>query len=327
MLRRLVVSALLLGGILLSPLSPTHPRAATMTNVSFSLNWIKNVEFGGLWVAQAKGWWAQAGLNVSTHAYDFNNDPVILVGAGKYTFGFQDGASIIIARSRGIPVKAVWASGQQSPFAFITMPKSGITSVKDFKGKRIGYQAHEKYVLETMLNNVGLSINDVKPVVVGFDPTLLVAGKVDAYLAYLTNEPIELRLKDHINVNIIPASQYGYKFYNDVLFTTDSVIKSQPGLVRKVVSIMDRGWRYAIAHPEEVAHIVVPKLDTQDPVAQQVAEMKELAPMASAPGAAIGSMTAARWQYGVNLLLKYKQITSAVPVSQVFTSQFMPTMH
>jgi NitT/TauT family transport system substrate-binding protein len=312
--------------VLIFPTAPRlHARAASLTQVSFALNWITNVEFAGIWAAQHKGWWTQAGLSVSVRGYDYTNDPVVLVGAGKYQFGFQDGASLIIARANGhIPLQAVWASGQTSPFAFITMPKSGITSVKQFKGKRIGYQAHEKYVLESMLNQVGMSLSDVKPVVVGFDPTVLLAGKVDAYLAYVTNEPIEMAQRYHVKVNIIRASDYGYNFYSDVLFTTDSLIHSNPALVGKVVSVMDRGWKYALAHPAEAAHWVVPGLDKTDTLSQQEEEMSALGKLSATPGAPVGTMTAARWGAGINLLKKYGQIKSIFPAGNVFTAQFLP---
>jgi NitT/TauT family transport system substrate-binding protein len=323
-MRRLVLSALILAGVVLSPMRATPLRAAGKTTVTFYLNWITNVEFAGLWVAQAKGWWAQAGLTLSAKPYDFNNDPTVLVGAGKYEFGFQDGASMIIGRAQGIPVKAIWCPDQISPFAFITMPNSGITTVKQFRGKRIGYQAHQRYVLETMLNHEGMTLADVKPVVVGFDPTLLVAGKVDAYLAFITNEPIDLALTKHLKVNIIPASKYGYNFYNDVLFTTDNMIKTNPALVRKVVSIVDRGWKWAIAHPTETARIVDPRWDNQDPLQQQIDEMHALIPLTSAPGAPVGTMVAPHWQQDIALLLKYHQISHSIPASSVFTTQFLP---
>lgn len=282
-MRHRLLSAVILLSTILAPLRATtlHAapvRAAALTPVTFYLNWITNVEFAGLWVAEAKGWWTQAGLKLVAKPYDFNNDPTVLVGAGKYMFGFQDGASMIIGRARGIPVKAVWCPDQESPFAFISMPNSHITTVKDFRGKRIGYQAQQRYVLETMLNHEGMTLSDVKPVVVGFDPTLLVAGKVDAYLAFLTNEPIFLRLSKHINVNVIPASKYGYDFYNDVLFTTDGLIKSNPTLVRKVVGVIDRGWKWALAHPVDTAKIVVPKWDSSDTLQQQTEEMRALIP-------------------------------------------------
>jgi ABC-type nitrate/sulfonate/bicarbonate transport system substrate-binding protein len=324
MLRRLLLSAVLLGAVLVNPLPKTPARAASTTKVSIALNWITNVEFAGIWVAQQKGWWAQAGLDVSVRGYDFSNDPVLLVGAGKYQFGFQDGASLILARAKQIPIHAVWASGQKSPFAFMTMPKSGITTPLQFKGKRIGYQAHEKYVLDAMLSAVGLTDKDVTPVVVQFDPTVLLAGKVDAYLAYITNEPIEMAQKYHINANVIPASKYGYNFYSDVLFTTDNLIKTNPALVAKVVSVMDRGWRYALAHPTEVAHIVVPKLDKNDSVSQQLAELKALGELSTPASMPSGAMTAARWQAGIDLLTKYKQITTKLSPSSVFTTQFLP---
>ena len=324
MSRRVFVYLCLLMALVAGPWPVTVARAQTPTTVSIALNWFKNVEFAGIWAAEEHGWWAQAGLRVTARAFDGTNDPTLLVGAGKITFGIHDGASVIIARAARVPIKAVWASGQQSPFAFITMPKSGIKTARDFKGKRMGFAADGRYVLDTMLGAVGLTEADVTPVVVGQDPSVLLAGRVDAYLGYLTDEPIEMAERYHIQVNVIPASQYGYDFYSDVLFTTDSTIQQHPALVRTVVAIMDRGWKYALAHPTEIARYVVPRLDSKDTLAQQTTELRALAGLATRPGAPIGSMTATRWQDGIRLLLKYHKIPASVAASSVFTTQFLP---
>jgi ABC-type nitrate/sulfonate/bicarbonate transport system substrate-binding protein len=153
---------------------------------------------------------------------------------------------------------------------------------------------------------------------------VLLAGKVDAYLSYLTNEPIEMAQKYHVKVNIIRASDYGYNFYSDVLFTTNGLITSNPGLVAKVVSVMDRGWKYALVHPSQLAKWVVPALDKNDSTSQQEAEMTALRQLSSAPGAPTGTMTAGRWTTGINLLVKYGQIKKSFPASDVFTDQFLP---
>jgi ABC-type nitrate/sulfonate/bicarbonate transport system substrate-binding protein len=292
--------------------------------VSIALNWFRNVEFAGIWAAQEKGWWAQAGLEVTTRPFDGTNDPTILVAAGKLQFGIHDGASLILARAASCPLKAVWASGQRSPMAFITLPRSGITSPNDFKGKRIGCPADGVYVLDVLLHAVGLTPADVSPIVVGQDPAVLLAGKVDAYLGYLTDEPIEIAQRYRVKVNVIPASAYGYDFYSDVLFTTDSLIREQPALVERVVAVIDRGWKYALAHPSEVARYVVPRIDSQDAVSQQLAELRALATLASAPGAPIGSMTAARWQSGIRLLARYKKVHAVMAATSVFTTEFLP---
>src|SRR5690349_8525048 len=75
MLRRLAIVALVIIGVVISPPSPAPTHAASPTKVTIALNWIKNVEFGGLWIAQEKGWWANAGIQIATRGYDFTNDP------------------------------------------------------------------------------------------------------------------------------------------------------------------------------------------------------------------------------------------------------------
>src|SRR5579871_4980663 len=178
MSRRLAALVIALGFLCAwAPPRSTHAAPASPTNVRIALNWLTNVEFAGIWAAQEKGWWRQAGLNVTVKGYDFTHDPMQMVGSGQYDFGFEDGAALIAGRASGQPITALWAGGQASAYAFISMPNSGITTPRQFKGKRIGYQAGERYVLDTMLSAVGLSEKDCTPVVVGFDPTVLIKGK------------------------------------------------------------------------------------------------------------------------------------------------------
>jgi ABC-type nitrate/sulfonate/bicarbonate transport system substrate-binding protein len=340
---RRVIGLVVAVAVIAATLVSVHPRGvataaarntAGLGAATFNLNWLTNVEFSGLWVADQMGWFKKAGITFQATPWNFTANPVDLVIAGKYNFGFQDGASIIISRSKGAPVKAIWAGGQLSPFCFMSMPKSGITTVKDFRGKRIGYQSHELYVLQAMLAHEGMTLADVHAVPVGFDPAVLTAGTVDAYLCYISNEPITLQ-QQGINVHIIPAYKYGYTFYSDVMFTTDDMIAHHPALVKAVVTLVDRGWRYAVAHPVEVATMVVdhyfpPSTGAKGKanLKQQIAELKALIPLsegAAAPSMRqIGTFDAATWQEGINLLLKYKIISQPIPPSSVYTNLFHP---
>lgn len=340
-MRRAILSVIvfvsIVAGLLGGWQSTSSARAASASAANFNLNWLTNVEFSGLWVADQLGWFKAAGISFHADPWNFTANPVDLVLAGKYNFGFQDGASLIIARAQGAPIQAIWAGGQLSPFCFMTLPKSGITTVKGFKGKRIGYQPHEEYVLQAMLAHEGMSLSDVSAIPVGFDPAVLKAGTVDAYLCYISNEPITLR-QQGINVNVIPAYKYGYTFYSDVMFTTDSMIKNNPGLVKKVVSLVDRGWRYAIAHPAAVAQMVVDHYfgpstgaNGKANLAQQQAELKALIPLSEGVAApstrSVGHFDAAVWQKGIALLLKYKIIKQSVATTAIFTNQFLPATH
>ena len=59
--------------------APPHSHAHAMTNVYFLLNWLPNVEFAGLWVAQQKGWFQKAGIKM-------NFTPWSNAGARRPTF-------------------------------------------------------------------------------------------------------------------------------------------------------------------------------------------------------------------------------------------------
>jgi ABC-type nitrate/sulfonate/bicarbonate transport system substrate-binding protein len=319
--------------------SAIHPAAANhaqhsraMVNVHFILNWLPNVEFAGLWVAQQKGWWEQAGIHMTYTGWSPAVHPETDVPAkGGNTFGFQSGAAIGIAASKGVPITALYTDTQRSVFGLSVMPKSGISSLGQLKGKRIGYQSHEFYVPATMMSCVGVTESQWKPVEVGFDPTELTQGHVDAYLVFVTNEPIALSLEG-IHVHTFDAADHCFHFYDDVMFTTRSLIKSDPSLVKKVTSIVARGFAWAHSHPADAAHITVDKYfpaakgtSAQQNLTQQVLELRAFTPFSrDSHGKFSGLMNRKYWQDSINILYRYKQITSRPNVSQIFTNKFNP---
>ncbi|GAC1471153.1 MAG: hypothetical protein PVSMB7_22640 [Chloroflexota bacterium] len=333
-----VVSALTIlaaGGALGSSRSSTFANsparhAHAMVKVHFILNWIPNVEFAGLWVAQHFGWWKAAGIDMSYTPYSLSVHPETdVVSHGGFTFGFQSAAAIDIARTTGVPIKALYADTQKSVFGLAVLQKSGITQVSQLRGKRIGYQPHELYVPATMMANAGLKPSDWKPVQVGFSTDALTQGQVDAYLVFLNNEPIALRLHG-VKVRTFAASDYGFHAYDDVLFTTDKLIGSNPGIVRKVTSIVARGFTWAHTHHAAATRITVNGA-FKTYVAQNGGKQQQGLEMAAfdqyskdANGKFSGRMNASTWNALSNTLFKYHETTRRVPASALFTNRFNP---
>lgn len=315
--------------------STPHRPARAMTNVHFILNWLPNVEFAGLWVAQQKGWFKQAGINMTFTPWSQSVKPETDVASrGGNTFGFQSGAAIAIARAQGVPIKAVFSDTQKSVFGLTVLASSNIRKLTDLRGKRVGYQPHELYVPETMLASVGLKPSDYKLVPVGFDIAQLTAGQVDAYLTFQTNEPIALKLQG-VATRTFPASSYGFHFYDDVMFTTDSLINSNPGLVRRVTAVVARGFKWAHSNPLKATKITVGKYFPASAAGQGVSAAANLKQQtlelqtfknfsADAQGRYTGLMKASYWKDSVKILYKYGQIKRMVPVSALFTNRFNP---
>jgi NitT/TauT family transport system substrate-binding protein len=329
-----IVSSALIGSVRGNALASAPARhARSMTKVHFYLNWLPNVEFSGLWVAQHFGWWNAAGIDMTYTGWSPSVVPETDVPQHSGNqFGFQGGAAIGIARAQGVKDVALYTDTQKSVFGLTVLNKSHITSLNQLKGKKIGYQPHEIWEPEAMLGSIGLQPQrDYKLVPVSFDISQLTSGAVDAYEVFLTNEPITLDMQGIPN-HSFKASDYGFHFYDDVMFTTDGLVKSNPGLVRKVTAIVARGFTWAHSHPVQAARITVNKyfpaakgVTAQANLTQQTLESQRFVPFSrDSRGQFGGRMTAAYWRDSLNILLRYKLISHKPPVSSLFTNSFNP---
>lgn len=312
--------------------SPAH---TSPDKVYFILNWLPNVEFAGLWVAQQKGYFKQNHIDMSFKGWANGVAPETDVPArGGNTFGFQSGAALIIAASKGVPDVSVYTDTQRSVFGLSVLASSGIKSLKQLKGKRIGYQSHEFYVPATMMSCAGVPQSAWKPVTVGFDPSVLVSKQVDAYLVFTTNEPIGLALQG-VKVNTFRAYQHCFNFYDDVMFTTSSLVKSNPDLVRRVVNAVARGFQWAHSHPVQAARLTVGKyfpastagsgVSAQQNLKQQELELEAFTEFSrTGSGQYHGRMSLATWQASINTLVKYGEISSKPSAASLFTNRFNP---
>jgi len=251
-------------------------KAQKLTTVKIQLNWEKNVEFSGLWIADHFGWLKKAGFKIDATAWANGIDPEGTTMGCYQTgstlcVGFDDSAAVAIARAAGEDLKAIWVGSQKTPFGLATCAVTGnkkidakckskthknITKPKQLKGLTIGYQSHELYVLEVMLATAHLGLKDVKLVDVVYNTDTLISGTVDAYEAFDNNEPIAWKLQG-VHVNTIPAYQYGMKdFYADAMFAPSSELKAHASQMKSFVRIVDKGWKWAMHNSKAAADIV-----------------------------------------------------------------------
>jgi ABC-type nitrate/sulfonate/bicarbonate transport system substrate-binding protein len=306
--------------------------ARAMTKVHFILNWLPNVEFAGLWVAAKYGWWKAAGIDMSFTGWSPAVTPETDVPAtGGNTFGFQSGAAIAIAASKNVPITALYTDTQKSVFGLTVLANSGITKLTDLKGKKVGYQPHELYVPATMLAYAGLKPTDWKPVPVGFDIVQLTAHRVDAYLVFVTNEPISLGMQG-VKSRTFNAGDYGFHAYDDVLFTYNGLITKNPALVKTVTGMVAKGFQWAHTHPVQTARLTTATYfpaskgtSATSNLRQQTLEIEAFAPFARASdGRFSGLMSMATWSDLIHTLFKYHEITSKPNPATIFTNRFNP---
>ena len=126
------------------------------------------------------------------------------------------------------------------------------------------------------------------------DLAALYDGKVDAWLGYAQDEPIKAQVAGHPVTTIFPAD-YGVGGYEGLLLAGKTMTRKDPDLVRRFVQASQRGWRYAVEHPDEAAAVLL-KWAPDAGLDFQRAAVRAVGPLVDTPQAPIGWIDAQRWQ-------------------------------
>lgn len=298
---------------------------APLQPMTIRLNWVTNVQFAGILVAKERGWYEEAGIDLTIRGWEQGVSPIDEVLSGKAQVGVADASRLVGSRIKGSGVKAVMTAFQKSPTCLMSKKEKGIETVKDLVGKKIGVTTPDaEVVIRIMMKNQGLRYEDIIPVKVGWDLQPLLNDKIDAFPAFMNNEPLIMRKMGH-EVNIIPGFKYGYDFYAGICFMTETMISEQPDLSRKFVSVTLRGWRETFKNMEAAAKLVVEKYYPQGTVPHQTESLKVFKYLATVGvgESLIGFMEERTWAKGIDTLHKFGQIEKKIPATDMFTLEFL----
>ena len=272
-------------------------NAEASTKVTVQLDWIANVQFAGVLVAKDKGWYEQAGLDVTVKPIDLQamGTSVGPVLKGTNMIGIADGLVLLNARAEHKPVKAFATMLQASPLCILVLRDGPIRQFRDLAGKTIGLHAYDHVQLDLMLAYNHMSEKDVNAVDIGDDLTSLIAHKIDAQVAYSIDEKVAIELKGHPTLTF-PAYENGFVTYSQVYYTTEPFLQSSPDIVAKFLAATNRGWREAFAHPGDAARMVVKTYMKDGDPDYQEKSLIELQHFATLESGDLGSMRMSTWK-------------------------------
>ncbi len=292
--------------------------------VSIRLKWLHQAQFAGFYFAKEAGYYSERGVQVTLRPGGVDYPAVQMVASGSDQFGVTGADQVLIARDKGIPLIAVACIYQKTPFVLFSLKSSGITSIKDFPGKRIGVKlgGNEELTYRAMLEKAGVSSKSFTEVPVKFDISPLLDGKVDVWPGYSINEPITAEEKGYA-VNVISPSDYNIHFYADVLFTTESMIRTEPEVVNAVTQATVRGWQEALLHKNQAVTYTL-RYGTELTREHEMKMLLASSPLIAPQGRSIGSMEISVWKEMAETMRAEHFLAHDVDVAQAFTTEFLP---
>jgi len=303
-------------------------RAVGARSITVSMGYIPNVQFTPYYVADARGYYKAAGLDVHFD-YTLSTDVIKVVGTGSVAFGNAEADQVIAGAARGLPVVSVLAQYQRFPVVIFALKSSHIQRFSDLKGKTIGipglYGASYTGLLAA-LAAAHLTTHDVKIEAIGYAQVAAVARhRVDAAVGYAMNEPIQLALQGY-PVTALPIADQA-NLAGPGIVTSQSTIAHDPNLVSRFVSASLHGLRDTIADPTAsfvLARRYMPSISGSQLTYQMAVLRKAITYWTPFHTHALGCNNPSQWATTETTLLSQHQITSAVPVGGLYSNRFVP---
>lgn len=301
--RRSLVKGIAGGAVALAGASSLPRRQASaqeLTPVTLALDWYPNANHAGIYLAQERGYFEQAGLDVEIFTPADPTTVLQTVGAGRDTFGITYHFDVLQARTQDVPVVSVAALVQHPLNSLMVLEESDIMSPADLAGKTVaiaGVPSDEAY-LGTILRHNGLSIEDVEVVNVGFDllPAVL-SGRADAAIGiYWTHETI-LAEREGTPVRFFRIEEEGVPdYYELVLVAGEETIADQQETVTAFLGALRHGYHDAIDDLDTALELLLAESpDLVEEVEREGLEL--LAPLwTDDDDVPFGTQTAERWE-------------------------------
>lgn len=298
-----------------------------LEEITFVLDWTPNTNHTGVYVAEAKGYFAEAGLKVKIVQPPEDGATVLVAGGGaQFGVDFQEYMAPAFATENPMPVSAVAAIIQHNTSGLLSLKEKGIQSPKDMEGYTYATwdmdveKAIMKYIMEkdggdySALQMIPSTVTDV---------VTALNTDVDLVWIYYAWDGIATKVQG-IETNYINLADVdgALDFYSPVIIANDDYLKSNPNGAKAFLAAVKKGYEFAMENPKEAAEILceaAPELDTEIVMESQI----WLADKYQADAESWGVIDGARWDGFYRWLYDMGVIDKEIPDGVGYTNEYL----
>lgn len=258
----LLAGALLSAGLMLGGLSGAAQAA---DDVTIQLKWVTQAQFAGYYVAQDKGFYEEAGLNVTIKPGGPDIAPPQVIAGGGADVVVDWMPSALASREKGVALVNIAQPFKRSGMMLTCLKESGVTSPDDFKGRTLGvWFFGNEYPFLSWMSSLGISTEGGDGVTVlkqGFNVDPLLQKQADCISTMTYNEYWQV-----VDAGISPDDLIVFKYEDqgvstmeDGLYVLEENLNDEAFVdkMARFVAASMKGWAYARDNVDEAAEIVL----------------------------------------------------------------------
>ena len=238
--------------------------AQAADDVTLQLKWVTQAQFAGYYVAAAKGFYEEEGLNVTILPGGPDVAPTQVIAGGGADVVVDWMPSALAAREKGLALVNIAQPFKSSGMMLTCLKESGVATPADFKGKTLGvWFGGNEYPFLNWMNKLGLKTDgsDVTVLKQGFNVDPLLQKQAACVSTMTYNEYWQV-----IDAGVAPEDLVVFKYEDEGVATLEDGLyvmedkladpAFQETMVKFVRASM-KGWKYAEANTDEAAMIVL----------------------------------------------------------------------
>lgn len=226
--------------------------------VAFTIPFLAEGSNAYAFVAKAAGYWDELGLDVAISRGYGSIAAAQAIGAGQFQFGLAAATAGIQQAAKGLPLVNIACAGYDATMGICVLKDSPIRSPVDLMGKKLGatVASGEYPFLPAFAKTAGFDMKGVEVVQVdaAIRQRVLLTGQVDAVSGFAVSfiPPIAAQKQE---VRSILFSQFGLKYYNNVLLTQPITLKAEPKLCADIATGLGRAIKLTLTNPDEALRL------------------------------------------------------------------------
>lgn len=304
--------------------SEAEADSSELEEAKLVTNWFAQPEHGGNYAALVEGMYEEEGLEMEIEPGGPEISATQIVASGDADFGYTSGEDLVIARDEGIPLVAIGAIFQESPYVLISH-EGQVDSFEDLQDKTVftatavGYWEYikEEYELDGVeerayTGSLAEFVDDENAVTQG----------------YMTSEPYSLDEQD-VDIDYLKVSDSGFESYGNVIFTTEDMIENEPEKVQAFMNATVAGWEHYRDTPDETNTYLQeqnPDL-TEEKMEYSKEAMDEIVYGGDAEENGFGYMEADNWQSLQDNMNHLELTDSDEDIEEAFNMEFLEEAH